>query len=229
MPTGAEPDLPGRGGGEPMENNVQNPEREMDTTEGNLRDSRRVNCKDTAMCSKGPDGRVQDSNQGKDKRKPMGEETLETALGEQMYQEAVLEKEKIAKENEFVHAEIQRLRAAAIAQHQLPHLGSRWPPEDDEVFVTPPLPPVPPFPEFEDAHAGGGWGVMWKPVPKATELGRAWPKGYWEVPFHRRPDVRLDPQVVQHRLQAAHQEVNQRHQGEIALPCFPNDTYVDKR
>eukprot|EP00435_Cladocopium_sp_Y103_P040651 s1629_g11.t1 len=55
---------------------------------------------------------------------------------------------------------------------------------------------------------------MWKPVPKATDLGPAWPKGYWEAPFHQRSDVRPDPRAVQHRLQAAHQEINQRHQGD---------------
>eukprot|EP00435_Cladocopium_sp_Y103_P055880 s1483_g18.t1 len=203
VPTGAEPELPERGGGEPIEN-VQSPEKEMDTTEGNLRDNRRVNFWDTAMGLKGPDGTVQDSNQGKDKRKTKGDEALEKALGEQMYQEAVLEKEKIAKENELLHAEIQRLRAAASSASttsswvevdkapSTPKRGSSAapkhtpggtriligpPPEDDEVFVTFALPPVPPFPEFEEAHAGGGgWGVMWKPVPKATELGPAWPK-----------------------------------------------------
>eukprot|EP00435_Cladocopium_sp_Y103_P063713 s785_g25.t1 len=243
MPTESEPGLPGRqGGGGEQHENVPSLGREMDTTEGNLRDNRRVNFRDTAMGSKEPDGNVQDRNQGKDKRKSMGDETLEKALGEQMYQEAVLEKEKFAKENERLHAEIQRLRAATSSASTTsswvevdkapttPKRGSSAapkhtpggtripigpPPEDDEVFVTPPLPPVPPFPEFEEAHAGGsGWGVMWKPVPRATELGPAWPKGYWEVPFHRRSDVRPDSQGVQHRLQAAHQEINQRHQGD---------------
>eukprot|EP00435_Cladocopium_sp_Y103_P040833 s2837_g11.t1 len=57
MPTGVEPGLSGWGGGEPNEN-VQNLGREMDTTEGNLRDNRRVNFRDTAMGSRGPDGNV---------------------------------------------------------------------------------------------------------------------------------------------------------------------------
>eukprot|EP00435_Cladocopium_sp_Y103_P074379 s159_g48.t1 len=167
MPTESEPGLPGRqgGGGEQYEN-VPSLGREMDTTEGNLRDNRKVNFRDTAMGSREPDG-----NEG--------------------------------------------IKCSSKAHTRGTRIPIGPPPEDDEVFVTPPLPPVPPFPEFEEAHAGGGgWGVMWKPVRRATELGPAWPKGYWEVPFHRRPDVRPDPQGVQHRLHAAHQEVNQRHQGD---------------
>eukprot|EP00435_Cladocopium_sp_Y103_P064298 s1246_g26.t1 len=90
-------------------------------------------------------------------------------LGEEMYQEAVLEKEKIAKENALLHGEIQRLCAQQQAQRQLPRLGSKSTrhhrrQRGEQVFVMLPLPPVPPFPEFEDAHAGGGWGELWKPV-----------------------------------------------------------------
>eukprot|EP00435_Cladocopium_sp_Y103_P019041 s2434_g4.t1 len=95
MPPSAESELPEQGEGETIEHNDQHPVRETDTVEGNLRDKRRVNLRDTAMGSKAPEGNVRDSIQGKatTKKKPMGD-TLETPLGETMYQEAVLEKEK---------------------------------------------------------------------------------------------------------------------------------------
>ena len=97
------------------------------------------------------------------------EDSLEEALGETMHKEGVMEKEKIAKENERLQAEMQRLRTmassasitsswaevdkppstpkrstSAVPNHtpggtRLP-IGS--PPEDDEVFATPP--PLPP-------------------------------------------------------------------------------------
>eukprot|EP00435_Cladocopium_sp_Y103_P039927 s1629_g10.t1 len=97
IPPSAESEVCEGGEGETMEYKAQDSVREVGTIEGNLRDTRKVNFRDTAMGSKGPDGNVQDSNQRKDtiKRKTMGD-TLETALGEQMYQEAVLEKEKLA-------------------------------------------------------------------------------------------------------------------------------------
>ena len=79
------------------------------------------------------------------------------------------------------------------------------PPEDLEVFVTPPpLPPTPPFPEVENVHAGDGWGVMWKPVPKKESIGPAWRHGYWDVPPQRWAEDEPDPKAVQRRFQAAH-------------------------
>ena len=137
-----------------------------------------------------------------------GKEVLEEALGETMYKEVVMGKEKIAKENERLQAEIQRLRTMASSASTTPSWvevdkppstpkrstsavpnytpgGTRLPmgppPEDDEVFVfvtPPPLPPTPPFPEVENVHAGDGWGVMWKPVPQKEDMGPTWPRGY---------------------------------------------------
>ena len=78
------------------------------------------------------------------------------------------------------------------------------PPEDLEVFVTPPpLPPTPPFPEVENVHAGDDWGVMWKPVPKKESIGPAWRRGYWDVPPQRWAEDEPDPKAVQRRFQAA--------------------------
>jgi hypothetical protein len=160
-----------------------------------------------------------------------------------MYKEVVMEKEKIAKENERLQAEIQRLRTMASSASTTPSWvevdkppstpkrstsavpnytpgGTRLPmgppPEDDEVFVfvtPPPLPPMPPFPEFENVHAGGGWGVMWKPVPKKDDMGPAWPKGPRDVPQHRwSEDEPKDSKAVQHHFQAAHRQINHQYQ-----------------
>eukprot|EP00435_Cladocopium_sp_Y103_P062552 s1211_g24.t1 len=115
----------------------------MNTMDGNLRENRRVNFRDTAMGSKGPDGNVRDSNHHQ--KKNYGD-TLETVLGEQR-----------PKEDELLHAEVQRLRAAASSASTI----SPW-----------------------------------------VEVGKA----------ASTPKRGTDPRAV--RLQAARQEINQRHQGD---------------
>lgn len=87
----------------------------------------KVGFKDTAMGSREPEVDVQDSIQTGDDvpRKKMKEDSLEP-LGDIMYKEVVLEKEKISQENERLQAKIQRLRPMASSASTIPRHRSTW-------------------------------------------------------------------------------------------------------